>query len=95
MKIEVTYFVVMDKVKSTYLVNKTVGSLSKMPNQAMQFSTYEQAESAIQFVYKKWKDSDRYCNEAKFKEIEFAVFRMKRTHELLPLTMDSNLGRRS
>ena len=33
--------------------------------------------------------------EAKFKEIEFAVFRMKRTNELLLLTADLSLGRKS
>ena len=83
MKSEVTQFVIMDKNKSLFLVNEKRGSLSKIPSQAKRFNTFEQAEAAIQAVYKKWKESKYWYDEAKFINNDFETLRMKTTHELL------------
>lgn len=85
MRVETTHFVVMDRNKSLFLVNEKTGALSKMPSQAKRFNTLEQAEAAIQTVYKKWKKSGFYYDEAKFKNNDFGTLRMKTTHELLQL----------
>lgn len=82
MKLEITYFVVMDTNKSFFLVNQ-YGNLSKMPDQAMQFSTHEQAERAIQKVYPVWRADDELRLTTKAKDNMLMVFKMKRTHELL------------
>lgn len=85
MKIEVTQFVVMDKNKSLFLVSARTGGLSKIPSQAKQFNTLEQAESAIQATYKLWKESKYHASQSKFEETNLATFRLKTTHELLKL----------